>query len=66
MPEWLTKADELAKSHDPLPKNKLYPLKKLHRNLEAYQELLIELITTVRAIKVAIAKKIKTMERYGY
>lgn len=67
MPAWLSKAEEFTKTDKPLNRYKhLTPLKKLHKNLEAYQELLIELITTVRAMKVAIAKKIERLEDYGY
>jgi hypothetical protein len=59
--------EDIIKSGKPLQIHKhLSPMKKLHRNLEAYQELLIELLTTVRAMKVALAKRIERLEYHGY
>lgn len=67
MPEWLEQVDALLKSSKPLRKEThLYILKKLHRNLEVYQELLVELLTTVRTMKVAMAERVQRLEHHGY
>ena len=65
-PEWMGKVDELLKTDKPLRFKHLAPMKKLHKNIEAYQELLIEMLTSVRAMKVALAKRIERLEHHGY
>jgi len=63
--EFLGQVEEFLKSDKPFTRAKLPKLQSLLRKLDKYQDLLIELINTTRAMRVVLQGKIKNLEERG-
>ena len=67
LPVWMEKVELLLTPGINLQPHRHGPvLRRLHKNLEDYQEKLIELLTTVRAMKVAVGARRDRLEREGH
>ena len=65
-PDWMERVDTLLKESKPLRMEHLRPMKKMLDNMDKYQDLLIELLTTLRAMRAALKKRIERLEYHGY
>ncbi len=65
-PDWMERVDTILKEGKPMRMEHLRPMKQMLDNMDKYQDLLIELLTTLRAMRAALKKRIERLEYHGY